>query len=210
MPVHQLATHDLLAAYLRVGNPTISEGLVAWVPERAGGQLFRGLLRPNALACVRVGDHLATLCIERDLGTERGERLADKIRRYASLLARAPAARVRVAFVVESDRRARSILDVARRRGAGNARFVTRMDGVAPAPERLALLADPARLMAEVVGAGLDALMASAGLLADFVRGYARPPEAAPHPDRQTAPRSSWADQPRGYRSATCCWSPCR
>ena len=128
MPVHQLATHDLLAAYLRVGNPSISEGLVAWVPERAGAQLFGGLLRPDALAGVRVGDRLATLFIERDLGTERGEGLADKIRRYASLLARAPEARVWVAFVVESHRRARSILDVARRRAAGSARFVAGVD----------------------------------------------------------------------------------
>ena len=45
MPVHQLATHDLLAAFLRVGNPSISEGLVAWVPERACGSAVR---RPAA------------------------------------------------------------------------------------------------------------------------------------------------------------------
>ena len=49
-PVHQLATLDLLAAFLRHGDPLLGEGLVAWVPERACGRLFGGFLRPDALA----------------------------------------------------------------------------------------------------------------------------------------------------------------
>lgn len=124
VPIHALATHDLLAAFLRTADPAVPEGLVAWVPERACGPLFGGLLRPDALAGVRVGDRLATLFIERDLGTERGEGLADKIRRYRSLLGRAPEAPVWVAFVVESERRGRSILEVARHRAASGAQFL--------------------------------------------------------------------------------------
>ena len=112
------------ASATRVSRRVSSPGC----PSAPAAQLFGGLLRPDALAGVRVGDRLATLFIERDLGTERGEGLADKIRRYASLLARAPEARVWVAFVVESHRRARSILDVARRRAAGSARFVAGVD----------------------------------------------------------------------------------
>lgn len=127
-PIHQLATHDLLAAFLRAADPAVPEGIVAWVPERACGQLFGGLLRPDALAGIRVGDRMATLFIERDLGTERGEGLAVKIRRYGSLFARAPGAPLSVAFVVESERRARSILDVARRRAAGGAHFLVAVD----------------------------------------------------------------------------------
>lgn len=129
-PVHQLATHDLFAAFLRAGDPAVAEGLVTWVPERACGQLFGGLLRPDALAGIRIGDRMATLFIERDLGTERGEGLADKIRRYGSLFARAPEAPVSVAFVVESERRGRSILDAARRRSAGEGRFLAGVDTI--------------------------------------------------------------------------------
>lgn len=126
-PIHQLATHDLLAAFLRAADPAVLEGIVAWVPERACGQLFGGLLRPDALAGIRVGDRMATLFIERDLGTERGEGLAVKIRRYGSLFARDPEAPISVAFVVESERRARSILDVASRRADG-AHFLAAVD----------------------------------------------------------------------------------
>jgi Replication-relaxation len=76
-PVHQLATHDLFAAFLRAGNPTLGEGIFAWLPERACGQLF-GFLRADALAGVRVEDRTLTMFIERDLGTERGEVLAER------------------------------------------------------------------------------------------------------------------------------------
>jgi hypothetical protein len=100
-PIHQLATHDLLAAFLRAGNPAVPEGIFAWLPERACGQLF-GFLRADALAGIRVGDRTLTLFIERDLSTERGEVLAEKIRRYRSLFARPPDAPIVVGFVADS------------------------------------------------------------------------------------------------------------
>lgn len=117
-PVHQLATHDLFAAFLRAGDPAIGEGIFAWLPERACGQLF-GFLRADALAGIRVGDRTLTLFIERDLGTERGEVLAEKIRRYRSAFAGQPDAAIAVGFVVESPRRAQTIHGLATRRSLG-------------------------------------------------------------------------------------------
>lgn len=116
-PIHQLATHDLLAAFLSTGDPLLREGIFAWIPERACARLFDGFLRPDALAGVRVGDRAIALFIERDLGTERGEVLAEKIRRYRSVFARAPELPVHVGFVVESERRARTIHELAQRPG---------------------------------------------------------------------------------------------
>jgi protein involved in plasmid replication-relaxation len=117
-PIHQLATHDLLAAFLQAGDPLLREGIFAWIPERSCAQLFDGFLRPDALAGVRVGDRAIALFIERDLGTERGEVLAEKIRRYRSVFARAPELPVHVGFVVESERRARTVHELANRHHA--------------------------------------------------------------------------------------------
>lgn len=114
-PIHQLATLDLLAAFLRHADPLLHEGLVAWVPERACGQLFGGFLRPDALAVIRVRDRAIALFIERDLGTERGDDLGEKIRRYRSVFARDPNLAVNVGFVVESARRVRTVLEQAER-----------------------------------------------------------------------------------------------
>ena len=100
--IHQLATHDLLAAFLRVGDPEKGEGIFAWVPERAAARLFDGYLRPDAIAGIRVGDRTIALFIERDLGTERGEDIPDKMARYRAVFARAPELAVVVGFVVES------------------------------------------------------------------------------------------------------------
>jgi hypothetical protein len=111
--IHQLATHDLLAAFVRAGDPMLREGIVAWVPERACAQLFDGYLRPDALAGIRVGDRVIALFIERDLGSERGEVLAEKVRRYRAVFARAVGLTVQVGFVVESDRRAKTVHLVA-------------------------------------------------------------------------------------------------
>jgi len=108
-PIHQLATLDLLAAFLRHADPLLAEGLVAWVPERACGQLFGGFLRPDALAIVRVRDRAIALFVERDLGTERGEVIPERIRRYRLVFARDPELPLNVGFVVESERRARTI-----------------------------------------------------------------------------------------------------
>jgi hypothetical protein len=123
--IHQLATHDLLAAFLQAGDPLLREGLFAWIPERACAQLFGGFLRPDALAGIRVGDRAIALFIERDLGTERGEVLADKIRRYRSAFARAPDLPINVGFVVESERRARTIHTLTSRRLQASPVFLT-------------------------------------------------------------------------------------
>lgn len=126
-PIHQLATLDLLAAFLRHGDPLLAEGLVAWVPERACAHLFGGFLRPDALAVVRVRDRVIPLFIERDLGTERGDALPEKIRRYRSVATSKPELLLTVAFVVETERRARAIheLALAGRGRDGRPAFVT-------------------------------------------------------------------------------------
>lgn len=128
--IHQLATHDLLASFLQAGDPLLSEGIFAWIPERACAQLFDGFVRPDALAGIRAGDRVIALFIERDLGTERGEVLADKIRRYRSVFARAPELAISVGFVVESERRARTVHELASRQQAAESRlnFLTAVD----------------------------------------------------------------------------------
>jgi hypothetical protein len=123
-PVHQLATHDLLAAFLRAGNPATDEGIIAWLPERACGQLF-GFLRADALAGIRISDRSLTLFIERDLGTERGEVLAEKIRRYRAVFGRTAEAPIVVGFVVESTGRVCTIHEMARRRSPGRVAVLT-------------------------------------------------------------------------------------
>jgi Replication-relaxation len=129
-PIHQLATLDIFAAFLRRGDPLLREGIFAWVPERACGQLFGGFLRPDALAGIRVGDRAIALFVERDLGTERGEVLAEKIRRYRSVFARTPDLPLHVGFVVESERRARTVHELVARRVWPDSRltFLTTID----------------------------------------------------------------------------------
>jgi DNA-binding Lrp family transcriptional regulator len=128
--IHQLATHDLLAAFLQAGDPSREEGIFAWVSERPLAGLFEGYLRPDAFAGVRVGGRGIALFVERDLGTERGEDLPDKIARYLAVFARAPELVVNVGFVVETARRAHTIhrrsrdLQVA----GSELRFVTAID----------------------------------------------------------------------------------
>ena len=117
-PIHQLATHDLLAAFLRAGRPDAGEGIFAWAPERACSQLF-GFIRPDALAGIRVGQRTLALFLERDLGTERGEVLAEKARRYRSVFSRAPGDAMAVGFVVGSARRAQTIHAMGRRQPGG-------------------------------------------------------------------------------------------
>jgi Replication-relaxation len=107
--IHQLATHDIFAAFLQSGDPLLDEGIFAWISERACGQIFDGFLRPDALAGLRVGGRAIALFIERDLGTERGEVIGEKIRRYRSTFARGPELPILVGFIVESDRRAQAI-----------------------------------------------------------------------------------------------------
>ncbi len=113
-PIHQLASHDLLAAFLTHAAETRGEGLFAWIPERPAGELLGGYVRPDAIAGIRVGDRAIVLFIERDLGTERGDVLPGKIRRYRSLFGGPTPIALSVGFVVESGRRERSILNQVR------------------------------------------------------------------------------------------------
>lgn len=136
-PIHQLASHDLLAAFLTRADETRGEGLFAWIPERPAGELLGGYVRPDAIAGVRVGGRAIVLFIERDLGTERGEILPGKIRRYRSLFGgRSPIA-LSVGFVVESGRRERSIQNQLRPSPTG--------------PRMLTITAE--RLIADPIGA---------------------------------------------------------
>jgi hypothetical protein len=129
-PIHELATLDLFATFLRFGDPLLREGIFTWVPERICAHVFGGFLRPDALAGIRVGDRAIALFIERDLGTERGEVLAEKIRRYRSVFARTPDLPVNVGFVVDSERRARTVHELVSLRGGPDIRmsFLTAVD----------------------------------------------------------------------------------
>jgi Replication-relaxation len=109
--IHQLATHDLFAAFLRAADPEREIGLAGWVPERALVRLTdSGYLRPDALAIVRNRDAMIVLFIERDLGTERGSVLVDKLRRYRNMYWSVKETHVlHVGIVVESQRRAHAV-----------------------------------------------------------------------------------------------------
>ncbi len=137
--IHGLATHDVLAAFLRAGDPGRGIGLAAWVPERPLIRLtWQASLRPDALAVVRAGDASVLLVVERDLGTERGPVLAGKLGRYRRLFHGHPAsAPLHVGFVVDSGRRAASVRARLRGGGAGGS-VVTAWVVVEPA-----LAADP-------------------------------------------------------------------
>jgi hypothetical protein len=106
--IHQLATHDLFAAFLRAADPDREVGLAGWVPERALVRLTdSGYLRPDALAILRVREAMILMFIERDLGTERGSVLVDKLRRYRNSYWRLKKPRAfHVCVVVGSQRRA--------------------------------------------------------------------------------------------------------
>lgn len=68
---------------------------------------------------IRVRDRLIALFVERDLGSERGEALGEKIRRYRLVFARQPGLPINIGFIVESERRARTVHTRAEgRRGA--------------------------------------------------------------------------------------------
>ena len=109
--IHQLATHDLFAAFLRAADPEREIGLAGWVPERALVRLTdSGYLRADALAIVRNRDAMIVLFIERDLGTERGSVIVDKLRRYRNMYWSVKETNVlHVGIVVESQRRAYAV-----------------------------------------------------------------------------------------------------
>jgi hypothetical protein len=121
--IHQLATHDLLAAYLRASPLTDDIGLAAWLPEHAAALPYDGVLRPDAIALVRRGDVGTALIVERDLGSERHDILLDKLRRYERVGVHPPG--TNLGFVVESARRAGALRVSLRRameRAAGGYR----------------------------------------------------------------------------------------
>jgi hypothetical protein len=109
--IHQLATHDVFASFLRAVDHERKVGISAWVPERALVRLnYWASPRPDALAVIGTGDASIVLFIERDLGTERGGTLWSKIKSYHDVYdRRTEAAPVHVGLVVDTPRRAASV-----------------------------------------------------------------------------------------------------
>ncbi len=105
--IHQLATHDLLIAFLRASPATEDTGLAAWIPERAAALAYRGYVRPDAIAVFRAGDRATLLVVERDLGTERRDILRAKVDRQSSKLYRPLDGSL--GLIVESARRAAAV-----------------------------------------------------------------------------------------------------
>ncbi len=116
--IHQLATNDLLAAFLRGAEPDRGLGVAAWLPERAVATLFDGYVRPDALAVIGTPSSRISLLGERDLSTEPTRTLAAKAARYATLLGGEPESPVNVGIVVDSARRSASIRRAIERVGA--------------------------------------------------------------------------------------------
>jgi hypothetical protein len=119
MTIHQLATNDVLASFLRSARPSEGTGLVAWLPERAIASLFDGYIRPDALAVIGTEAARISLFIERDLGTESARTVVAKVDRYAAIFGSARDAPVVVGIVVESARRAASVMRLLRTERAG-------------------------------------------------------------------------------------------
>ncbi|HEV8699198.1 MAG TPA: replication-relaxation family protein [Candidatus Limnocylindrales bacterium] len=116
--IHQLATSDLMAAFLRGAEPDRGLGLAAWLPERAVATLFDGYVEPDALAVIGTPSARICLLVERDLGTEPTSTVAAKAARYATLLGGEHELSVNVGIVVESARRSASIRRAIERAGA--------------------------------------------------------------------------------------------
>lgn len=106
--IHQLATNDVMAAFLRAADPDHGFGLNAWLPERAVATLFDDYVKPDALAVIGTPAVRICLLVERDLGTEPTSTVAAKVARYATLFD-GQTESVNVGLVVESARRADSI-----------------------------------------------------------------------------------------------------
>ena len=107
--IHQLATNDVLASFLRSARPSEGIGLVAWLPERAVASLFEGYVLPDALAVIGTGAKRICLFLERDLGTESARTVAAKVARYAAIFGSARDSPVNVGIVVESPGRVASV-----------------------------------------------------------------------------------------------------
>jgi hypothetical protein len=107
--IHQLATSDLMAAFLRGAEPDRGLGLAAWLPEGAVATLFDGYVEPDALAVIGTPSARICLLVERDLGTEPTSTVAAKAARYATLLGGQTEPSANIGIVVESARRSASI-----------------------------------------------------------------------------------------------------
>lgn len=114
--IHQLATHDLLAAFLRASPAAEEIGLVGWVPERAAARLYDDYVRPDAIAVFRARDRASVLFVERDLGTERRDVIGAKVDRYRLVTTRFRQREASLGIVVESARRAAAIRSSLRHR----------------------------------------------------------------------------------------------
>jgi hypothetical protein len=137
--IHQLATHDLFGAFLRSTDLAREIGISAWAPERACVRLkWDGYLRPDALAVIRVGDASIVMFVERDLGTERGGTLSQKVFKYGNVYGnRESTGPLHVGLVVDTARRAASV-----RRHVGDPKTATTSVRVWVTTEP-ALAADP-------------------------------------------------------------------
>ena len=107
--IHQLATNDLMAAFLRDARPDGGLGLAAWLPERAVAPLFDGYVQPDALAVIGTPSARVCILVERDLGTEPTSTVAAKAVRYATLFRGEMEPPINIGIVVESRRRLMSI-----------------------------------------------------------------------------------------------------
>ena len=108
--IHQLATNDLLVAFLRGADPSHGLGLQGWLSERMAAPLFDDYVKPAAIAIIAAPSGSICLIVERDLGTETTSMVAAKVARYRTVFAGRMASPVHIAIVVESSRRVGSVL----------------------------------------------------------------------------------------------------
>lgn len=137
--IHQLATHDLLAAFLETDPPSSYHGLAAWLPERALRRVFADYVRPDALAVIGLPGRHVTVFIERDLGTEPVGVLVGKVSRYRTLLTRVPESTANLGIVVDSIARTRVLS--------------SRLEAMAAAPQPRVWLILASGLVADPFGA---------------------------------------------------------
>jgi len=149
--IHQLATNDLMAAFLRDARPDDGLGLAAWLPERTVAPLFDRYVEPDALAVLGTPSDRICLVIERDLGTEPTSTVASKVARYTTLFTGQGDGPVNVGIVVESTRRLTSVRRAIGRAAAADTRaWVTTSGELLAAPYGANWLAPDGRRRATV------------------------------------------------------------
>jgi len=134
--IHQLATNDLMAAFLRDARPDDGLGLAAWLPERTVAPLFDRYVEPDALAVIGTPSDRICLVIERDLGTEPTSMVVSKVARYSTLFAGQADGPVNVGIVVESTRRLTSVLRAIGRAAVDGQFWVTTSGELLASPYR--------------------------------------------------------------------------